>query len=110
MLSLGMQSPGFATTLCPVTTLAPPSWGTETHTLHPFPPCLPDSIVKVYATSLAMLLTTGVSIAFFGLDPSLQLGLGLAVACVSVVLYYVSPEKLALPPGGSVASRALLPK
>ncbi|KAL6768914.1 hypothetical protein ACKKBF_B16745 [Auxenochlorella protothecoides x Auxenochlorella symbiontica] len=69
-----------------------------------------DSIVKVYATSLAMLLTTGVSIAFFGLDPSLQLGLGLAVACVSVVLYYVSPEKLALPPGGSAASRALLPK
>ncbi len=45
--------------------------------------------------------------AFLGF--TICLGLGLAVACVSVVLYYVSPEKLALPPGGSVASRALLP-
>lgn len=31
-----------------------------------------DSIVKVYATSLAMLLTTLASIAFFSLTPTLQ--------------------------------------
>lgn len=35
-----------------------------------------DSIVKVYATSLAMLLTTLVSIAFFSLTPTLQVGGG----------------------------------
>ena len=77
-----------------------------------------DSIVKVYATSLAMLLTTGISITFFGLQPTLQLALGLIVASTSVVLYYVSPEKLALPPaiGAPPAAHeaagkgALLPK
>jgi len=53
-----------------------------------------DSIVKVYATSFAMLLTTAVSVAFFGLQPTLQMGLGIAVASISVVLYYVSPQKL----------------
>lgn len=76
-----------------------------------------DSIVKVYATSLAMLLTTGISIAFFGLQPTLQLGLGLVVASLSVVLYYVSPDKLAAPPALPYQSThetggkgALLPK
>lgn len=62
-----------------------------------------DSIVKVYATSLAMLLTTGVSIAFFGLPPTLQLGLGIVVASVSVVLYYLPPDKLAQTPGALAA-------
>lgn len=57
-----------------------------------------DSIVKVYATSLAMLLTTLVSIAFFSLQPTLQMGLGIVVASSSVVLYYVPPATLgALP-------------
>ncbi|GAB4822763.1 hypothetical protein N2152v2_009809 [Parachlorella kessleri] len=54
-----------------------------------------DSIVKVYATSLAMLLTTVVSILCFGLEPTLPLGLGILVASISVVLYYVSPARLA---------------
>ena len=54
-----------------------------------------DSIVKVYATSLAMLLTTAVSIAFLGLQPTLQLALGIVVASCSVVLFYVPPAKLA---------------
>ena len=53
-----------------------------------------DSIVKVYATSLAMLLTTLVSIAFFGLSPSLQLGLGIITASCSVMLYYGNPSRM----------------
>lgn len=53
-----------------------------------------DSIVKVYATSLAMLLTLVVSIFFFSLHPTLQMGLGILVAAASVVLFYVPPEKL----------------
>lgn len=57
-----------------------------------------DSIVKVYATSLAMLLTTLVSITFFALQPTLQMGLGIVVASCSVVLYYVPPAALAAVP------------
>lgn len=38
-----------------------------------------DSICKVYATSMAMLLTTLVSIACFGTQPSLQMALGILV-------------------------------
>lgn len=57
-----------------------------------------DSIVKVYATSLAMLLTTLASIAFFSLTPTLQMGLGIVVASCSVVLYYVPPATLAAVP------------
>ena len=57
-----------------------------------------DSICKVYATSLAMLLTTLVSIAWFGTQPTLQMGLGILVASVSVVLYYVPPAQLAAAP------------
>jgi UDP-sugar transporter A1/2/3 len=63
-----------------------------------------DSIVKVYATSLAMLLTTAVSVALFGLQPTLQMGLGIVVASISVVLYYVSPQKLGSVSTGSVDS------
>ena len=71
----------------------------------PVPPCsgllvswvmkFADSIVKVYATSLAMLLTTLVSILFFSLQPTLQMALGILVASCSVVLYYVPPTQLA---------------
>jgi UDP-sugar transporter A1/2/3 len=57
-----------------------------------------DSIVKVYATSLAMLLTTLASIAFFSLQPTLQMGLGIVVASSSVVLYYVPPATLGMLP------------
>jgi UDP-sugar transporter A1/2/3 len=57
-----------------------------------------DSIVKVYATSLAMLLTTLISISFFNVPPTLQLLLGIIIASSSVVLYYVSPQALAAVP------------
>ncbi|PSC76361.1 CMP-sialic acid transporter 1 isoform X1 [Micractinium conductrix] len=65
-----------------------------------------DSIVKVYATSLAMLLTTLVSISFFGLAPTLQMALGIVVASCSVVLYYVPPAALAAVPEAAPLEKA----
>ena len=51
-------------------------------------------VAQVYATSMAMLVTMLVSVALFGLSPTLQLGLGIATASISLVLYYGSPEVL----------------
>ncbi|CAL8470883.1 g10425 [Coccomyxa elongata] len=53
-----------------------------------------DSILKVYATSMAMLVTAVVSVIFFELAPSLQLVLGILTASISLVLYYISPSLL----------------
>ena len=43
---------------------------------------------------MAMLVTTVVSVLFFGLQPNLQLLLGIMTASMSLVLYYVSPSVL----------------
>lgn len=51
-----------------------------------------DTIVKVFATSIAMLFTALVSLAFFQLVPTLQLFIGIVVACCSLSLYFVPPE------------------
>ena len=48
-----------------------------------------DSILKVYSTSCAMFLTAVISIALFGLEPSLQLFLGIITATISLLLYYL---------------------
>ena len=56
-----------------------------------------DSIVKVFATSMAMLVTTLVSVAAFGLQPSLQMILGMTTASISLVLYYMGPSLIKLP-------------
>jgi hypothetical protein len=80
-----------------------------------------DSIVKVYATSTAMLLTAAVGVAAFGVPPTLQMGLGIAVAAASVLLYYGTPQQLMgavpgereappPPPGGSPAGRLAAPR
>ncbi len=53
---------------------------------------------QVYATSSAMLVTMAISVAFFGLEPSLQLLLGILTAAVSLVLYYVPPATLTAKP------------
>lgn len=53
-----------------------------------------DSIMKVYATSMAMLVTMAASVALFGLEPSLQLALGIATASISLVLYYLPASAL----------------
>ena len=52
------------------------------------------TVLQVYATSMAMLVTMLVSIALFGLSPTLQLGLGIATASISLVLYYGTPALL----------------
>ncbi|KAK9805243.1 hypothetical protein WJX72_008374 [[Myrmecia] bisecta] len=57
-----------------------------------------DSIMKVYATSMAMLVTMVVSVLLFGLAPSLQLVLGILTASISLVLYYLNPGVLAAAP------------
>lgn len=51
-------------------------------------------VLQVYATSMAMLVTTVVSVVFFELAPSLQLVLGILTASISLVLYYISPSAL----------------
>jgi len=56
-----------------------------------------DTIVKVYATSSAMLLTLVLAVAFFGLEPSLQLFLGIVIACCSINLYFMPSDIPALP-------------
>eukprot|EP00192_Tetraselmis_astigmatica_P011021 CAMPEP_0117648602 /NCGR_PEP_ID=MMETSP0804-20121206/501_1 /TAXON_ID=1074897 /ORGANISM="Tetraselmis astigmatica, Strain CCMP880" /LENGTH=369 /DNA_ID=CAMNT_0005454233 /DNA_START=529 /DNA_END=1638 /DNA_ORIENTATION=- len=57
-----------------------------------------DSIVKVYSTSMAMLVTMIVSIWLFDLQPSLQLILGIFCASSSLQLYYMKPSDLAYGP------------
>jgi len=56
-----------------------------------------DTIVKVYATSSAMLLTAVIAVFFFGLDPSLQLFLGIGICCCSITLYFM-PSDTPAPP------------
>ena len=53
-----------------------------------------DSIVKVYATSMAMLVTMVVSILLFGQTPTLQLLLGIFTATASLQMYYMTHDDL----------------
>ncbi len=64
--------------------------------------------LQVYATSMAMLVTMVVSVAAFGLAPTLQLGLGIATASISLVLYYLPPSALLASESSDVAAK--LPK
>ncbi|MDC1215741.1 hypothetical protein N8152_02820 [bacterium] len=52
-----------------------------------------DNIVKVYSTSVAMILTTLVSIPLFGFELTLPFVLGTAVVCVATYLHYQSKMK-----------------
>ena len=67
--------------------------------------------MQVYATSMSMLVTTVVSIALFGLAPSLQLYLGIATASISLSLYYMPASLLFATEISSAKSKAqsLLP-
>lgn len=56
---------------------------------------------QVYATSVAMLVTMVVSIGLFGLQPTLQMGLGITTASMSLVLYYAPPSMLGETGAGS---------
>eukprot|EP00898_Chlorokybus_atmophyticus_P003500 jgi/Chlat1/4150/Chrsp27S00313 len=53
-----------------------------------------DNIVKVFATSMAMLLTMLLSVAFFGVEPTLQLSLGIIIGIMSLQLYFTPPKDL----------------
>lgn len=57
-----------------------------------------DTIVKVYATSSAMLLTALLSVWFFDLEPTLQLFLGILIACISINLYFMPNDSPPPPP------------
>ncbi|GFY92335.1 nucleotide-sugar transporter family protein [Actinidia rufa] len=53
-----------------------------------------DNIVKVYSTSMAMLLTMVLSIFFFNFRPTLQLFLGIIVCMMSLHMYFAPANML----------------
>lgn len=53
-----------------------------------------DTIVKVYSTSMAMLVTMLISAWLFGMQPNIQLLLGIVTASASLNLYYMNPLDL----------------
>ncbi|KAL2928240.1 CMP-sialic acid transporter 1 [Bienertia sinuspersici] len=53
-----------------------------------------DNIVKVYSTSMAMLLTMIVSIYLFDFKPTLQLFLGIIICMMSLHMYFAPPNLL----------------
>ncbi|XVE77246.1 hypothetical protein DITRI_Ditri13aG0046700 [Diplodiscus trichospermus] len=58
-----------------------------------------DNIVKVYSTSMAMLLTMVLSVFLFSFKPTLQLFLGIIVCMMSLHMYFAPPNMLVdLPP------------
>ena len=53
-----------------------------------------DTIVKVYSTSMAMLVTMLLSIILFDISPNLQLLLGILTSSISLRLYYFDTAEL----------------
>ncbi|XP_047952326.1 CMP-sialic acid transporter 1-like isoform X2 [Salvia hispanica] len=53
-----------------------------------------DNIVKVYSTSMAMLLTMLVSVYIFHFKPTLQLFLGIVICMMSLHMYFAPPTVL----------------
>ncbi|KAK9131013.1 hypothetical protein Sjap_011500 [Stephania japonica] len=53
-----------------------------------------DNIVKVYSTSMAMLLTMVLSIYLFNFRPTLQLFLGIVICMMSLHMYFAPPSVL----------------
>ncbi|KAE9616060.1 hypothetical protein Lal_00017611 [Lupinus albus] len=53
-----------------------------------------DNIVKVYSTSMAMLLTMIVSLFLFNFKPTLQLFLGIIICMMSLHMYFAPPNML----------------
>ncbi|KAH6789276.1 Nucleotide-sugar transporter family protein [Perilla frutescens var. frutescens] len=53
-----------------------------------------DNIVKVYSTSMAMLLTMVMSVFLFHFKPTLQLFLGIFVCMMSLHMYFAPPTML----------------
>ncbi|GER48652.1 nucleotide-sugar transporter family protein [Striga asiatica] len=53
-----------------------------------------DNIVKVYSTSMAMLLTMVLSVFLFNFKPTLQLFLGIFICMMSLHMYFAPPNML----------------
>nr|GEW75869.1 CMP-sialic acid transporter 1 [Tanacetum cinerariifolium] len=53
-----------------------------------------DNIVKVYSTSMAMLLTMVLSVFLFTFKPTLQLLLGIIISIMSLHMYFAPPSTL----------------
>ncbi|RVX09978.1 CMP-sialic acid transporter 1 [Vitis vinifera] len=53
-----------------------------------------DNIVKVYSTSMAMLLTMVLSVFLFNFKPTLQLFLGIVICMMSLHMYFAPPTML----------------
>ncbi|KAK2976659.1 hypothetical protein RJ640_012333 [Escallonia rubra] len=53
-----------------------------------------DNIVKVYSTSMAMLLTMVLSVFLFSFKPTVQLFLGIIICMMSLHMYFVPLSKL----------------
>ncbi|RXH78147.1 hypothetical protein DVH24_040118 [Malus domestica] len=53
-----------------------------------------DNIVKVYSTSMAMLLTMVLSVYLFTFKPTLQLFLGIIICMMSLHMYFAPPNML----------------
>ncbi|KAM0939426.1 putative nucleotide-sugar transporter [Dioscorea sansibarensis] len=53
-----------------------------------------DNIIKVYSTSMAMLLTMILSIYLFSFQPTIQLFLGIIICMMSVHMYFAPPQML----------------
>ncbi|CAM8990457.1 hypothetical protein QQ045_007143 [Rhodiola kirilowii] len=53
-----------------------------------------DNIVKVYSTSMAMLLTMIISVYLFNFRPTLQLFLGIIICMMSLHMYFAPPNML----------------
>ncbi|OMO64337.1 Nucleotide-sugar transporter [Corchorus capsularis] len=53
-----------------------------------------DNIVKVYSTSMAMLLTMVLSVFLFNFKPTVQLFLGIIVCMMSLHMYFAPPHML----------------
>ncbi|XP_064994353.1 CMP-sialic acid transporter 1-like isoform X2 [Musa acuminata AAA Group] len=67
-----------------------------------------DNIVKVYSTSMAMLLTMVVSIFLFSFKPTVQLFLGIIICMISLHMYFAPAHKLVdLPATTKAASDTL---
>ncbi|KAH9775215.1 CMP-sialic acid transporter 1 [Citrus sinensis] len=53
-----------------------------------------DNIIKVYSTSMAMLLTMVLSVYLFNFKPTLQLFLGIIICMMSLHMYFAPPGML----------------
>nr|XP_010924820.1 CMP-sialic acid transporter 1 [Elaeis guineensis] len=67
-----------------------------------------DNIVKVYSTSMAMLLTMVLSIYLFNIKPTVQLFLGIVICIMSIHMYFAPANMLVdLPTTSKAASNSL---